>query len=309
MEKNVSILIPVYNGEKTIKPLVEKLLSLLVSEGLKQVILINDGSKDNSHSVCQSIQKENPCVVTYINLSRNFGEHNAVMAGLNYVRGDYVVIMDDDFQNPPEEVSKLFNEAYNKKYDILYTYYPRKEHSFFRNLGSSFNSMVAHFMLNTPKGLYLSSFKCLSKFTVKEIIKYKGPYPYIDGLALRCTGNIGKIEVKHDKRQNGRSGYTLRKLINLWLNMFTNFSIIPLRLSSLLGLLFSFLGFIFSIEAIIEKIIRPHIPMGWPSLIVVIMIFSGVQLLILGLLGEYVGRLFLSYNQSPQFVIYEIFDE
>lgn len=309
MEKNVSILIPVYNGENTIKPLVEKLLSLLVSEGLKQIVLVNDGSKDNSHSVCQSLQKENPHIITYINLSKNFGEHNAVMAGLNYTGGDYVVIMDDDFQNPPEEVAKLFNEAYNKKYDILYTYYSKKEHSLFRNIGSYFNSMIANFMMGTPKDLYLSSFKCISKFIVKEIIKYKGPYPYIDGLALRCTGNIGKIEVRHEKRKEGRSGYTFRKLINLWLNMFTNFSIIPLRLSSFLGLLFSILGFIFSIMAIIEKLIRPQIPIGWPSLIVVIMIFSGAQLLILGLLGEYLGRLFLSYNQTPQFVIYEVFNE
>jgi undecaprenyl-phosphate 4-deoxy-4-formamido-L-arabinose transferase len=175
-----------------------------------------------------------------------------------------------------------------------------------KNLGSRFSNWVADFIVDKPKGLYLSSFKCLSRFTVQEIIKYKGPYPYIDGLALRCTRDIGKIEARHVPRREGRSGYTFRRLVGLWLNMFINFSVIPLRLSTFVGLGFSFLGMSLSIFVLIDKFYHPDIPMGWPSLIVAVMVFSGVQLVVLGLVGEYVGRLFLSSNQTPQFVIREI---
>jgi len=304
----LSIVIPVYNSVNTIGDLVEKLISILTLNNL-QIILVNDGSRDNSHRVCFELTSKYPERITYISLSRNFGEHNAVMAGLNYVKGDYVVIMDDDFQNPPEEVLNLLNEARTGQHDIVYTYYERKQDSWLRNLGSKFNDWVANFMLQKPRGLYLSSFKCFSKLIVQEIIKYKGPYPYIDGLALRCTTNIGKIKVRHDKRKKGSSSYTIKKLIRLWLNMFVNFSIVPLRISFFLGLIFSCLGLILSIFIVIDKLLNPEIPLGWPSLIITVMVFSGVQLLILGLLGEYIGHLLLSNNRKPQFVIRNVFKE
>jgi undecaprenyl-phosphate 4-deoxy-4-formamido-L-arabinose transferase len=161
-------------------------------------------------------------------------------------------------------------------------------------------------MLDKPPDLYLSSFKCLSRFTVGEILKYPGPFPYIDGLALRCTGNIGKLEVRHEPRREGRSNYTFRKLVRLWLNMFVNFSVMPLRVSTLMGLAFSALGFLMGVWVFIEKMVRPDVPVGWPSVIVAILLFSGVQLIMLGLLGEYLGRLFLSSNQTPQYVVREV---
>jgi undecaprenyl-phosphate 4-deoxy-4-formamido-L-arabinose transferase len=300
-----SIVIPVYNGAKTIGRLVER-LSEVLPEGGFQIVLVNDGSQDDSHEVCRELSAKDP-FITYVNLARNFGEHNAVMAGLQFVEGDYTVIMDDDFQNPPEEVLKLVDEARLGQFDVVYTYYSKKKHSLFRNLGSRFNDWVANFMLDKPKDLYLSSFKCLSRFAVKEILKYNGPYPYIDGLVLRSTSNIGKVEVSHARREEGRSGYTLRKLVRLWLNMFVNFSVMPLRASSVLGLVFSTLGLIFSVAVIVEKLLHPEIPIGWPSLIVVVMMFSGVQLLMLGLIGEYLGRLFLSMNATPQFAVREVY--
>lgn len=298
----LTILIPVYNGSKTIERLVERLIELLNSQGL-QIVLVNDGSQDDSHQVCLGIAARHPSIVTYVDLARNFGEHNAVMAGLNYMVGDYVVIMDDDFQNPPEDVQALIEAARTGQHDIVYTYYPRKEHSWFRNFGSRFNDLVATFMLEKPRDLYLSSFKCMNRFLVNEIIKYRGPYPYIDGLALRCTRRIGKVQVHHARRVEGRSGYTLRKLVRLWLNMFVNFSVIPLRVSSLLGLVFSALGGVMSLLVVVEKLSHPEIPIGWPSLVVIVTTFSGLQLLMLGLIGEYLGRLFLSFNQTPQFVV------
>ncbi len=302
----ITVLIPVYNGARTIGHLVEKLIAILDSEHL-QIVLVNDGSQDNSHEVCHGLTLKYPSIVTYLNLSKNFGEHNAVMAGLNHADGDYVVIIDDDYQNPPEEVSRLINEASSKQYDVVYTFYKRKRHNWFRNMGSRFNNWVATSMLDKPRNLYLSSFKCISRFVVQEIIKYKGPFPYLDGLVLRCTRNIGRIEVSHEKRKEGRSGYTLRKLIRLWFNMFLNFSVVPLRISSGLGLILSCMGIIMAVVVMIEKFLHPEVPMGWPSLFTAIMIFSGVQLLILGLLGEYVGHLFLSSNGTPQFVIRDIY--
>jgi undecaprenyl-phosphate 4-deoxy-4-formamido-L-arabinose transferase len=301
----ISIVIPVYNGAATIGDLVDRLIDVLSTNTL-QIVLVNDGSADQSDLACRALYVRYPETVTYVNLSKNFGEHNAVMAGLRHARGDYVVIMDDDFQNPPEEVTRLIDHACAHGYDIVYTRYPRKQHHWFRNLGSRLNDWVANFMLDKPRNLYLSSFKCLSRFTVGEIIKYTGPYPYIDGLALRCTRSIGTVEVTHQPRRNGRSNYTLRRLVRLWLNMSVNFSVMPLRLSGLMGLVFSIFGFVLGVRVFIEKMLRPDLPIGWASVLVAIVLFSGVQLLMLGLIGEYLGRLFLTINQTPQFVVREV---
>jgi undecaprenyl-phosphate 4-deoxy-4-formamido-L-arabinose transferase len=303
----ISIVIPVYNGGKTIAPLVDRLIGILGMHQL-QIVLVDDASPDDSDLVCRGIYTHHPETVTYLKLARNFGEHNAVMAGLRHARGDYVVIMDDDFQNPPEEVTRLIEHASTHGYDVVYSYYPNKRHHWFRNLGSWLNDRMATFMLDKPRDLYLSSFKCLSRFAVGEIIKYTGPFPYIDGLALRCTRNIGKIAVRHDQRKEGRSGYTFRKLVRIWLNMFVNFSVMPLRVSTLMGLAFSALGLLMAVLVVIEKLARPDVPIGWSSVVVAVVLFSGVQLVMLGLVGEYLGRLFLTNNQTPQYTIREVFD-
>ncbi len=303
----VSIVIPVYNGARTVGPLVGRLLDVLHDHDL-QVVLVNDGSPDHSDEVCREIQAAHPQAVTYVRLAKNFGEHNAVMAGLRHARGDYVVIMDDDFQNPPEEVTRLIDHAVGGDYDVVYTYYARKHHHWFRNLGSRLNSLVASYMLDKPRDLYLSSFKCLSRFAVREIVKYEGPFPYIDGLALRATRHIGKIEVRHEPRREGRSNYTLRKLMHLWLSMFVNFSVMPLRVSTVMGLLLSAVGFLLGLAVLVEKLLVPGVPIGWSSVVIAMALFSGVQLVMLGLVGEYLGRLFLSTNQTPQFVIREVLD-
>lgn len=302
----ISIVIPVYQGAKTISELTDELVKKLANNKL-EIVLVNDGSRDNSHDVCLAIFKKYKEVIKYINLSKNFGEHNAVLAGLNYVTGDYAVIIDDDFQNPPEEIQTLVDTAVKGNFDVVYTYYEKKFHSWLRNLGSAFNNLVANYLLNKPRDLYLSSFKCLNKFLVGEVIKYKGPFPYIDGLILRTTHNIGKVLVRHYKRREGKSGYTLRKLTRLWLNMFINFSVYPLRVSTFFGFLFSVLGVILSIYSVIEKILNPALPIGITSIFVAILIFAGIQLLMLGMIGEYIGKQFLASNQTPQYVIHDSF--
>jgi glycosyltransferase involved in cell wall biosynthesis len=300
-----SIVIPVYNGASTIGPLVERLIEVLPATTL-QIVLVDDGSLDASDEVCRALGARYAGVVTYVKLGRNFGEHNAVMAGLWHARGDYAVIMDDDFQNPPEEVGRLIDHARQHRYDVVYTHSELKHHHWFRNLGSRLNDRMANFMLGKPRHLYLSSFKCLSRFLVGEILKYRGPYPYIDGLALRCTRNIGTIEVRHAPRREGRSNYTARKLLGLWLNMFVNFSVMPLRVSTVVGLACSMLGLALGVEVLVERLVRPGVPVGWASVLVSVVLFSGVQLVMLGLLGEYLGRLFLTENQTPQFVVREV---
>ncbi len=301
----VSIVIPVYNSENSIGELVDVLVREFHDETL-EIILVNDGSRDNSHGVCLRKFEQHPGIVRYLQLARNFGEYNAVMAGLNHASGDYIITMDDDFQNPPAEARRMLETMRQGDYDVLYTYFGEKRHHWFRNFGSWFNDKVATFLLEKPGDLYLSSFKCMNAFIVAEIIKYKGPYPFIDGLILRATRNIGRLQVQHAERREGHSNYTLAKLIGVWLNMCTNFSVVPLRVSFFLGTLLTVFGvllLLYFLLAIYWLQPEEFWPPGWPTLVVCIITFSGTQLMILGLLGEYLGKLFVSYNGRPQYVV------
>lgn len=304
MEKiKVSVVIPVYKGEQTIGRLVEELIRTMSISYNLEIMLVNDNSPDDSEAICELLFRKHPDIVRFYSLAKNVGEHNAVMAGLNQASGDYMVIMDDDFQNPISEVVKLVNYATQNGCDVTYTYYKKKKHSFFRNLASGINDKVANLMLKKPKDLYLSSFKVLNRFIVDEIVKYDLPYPYIDGLILRTTEKIAKMEVEHHKREAGRSGYTLTKLVRLWLNMFTSFSILPLRAATIIGMIFAFIGLILGVVTVIEKLSNPDLPLGYAATIVIVSIFAGIQLMSLGMIGEYVGRIFMSFNKKPQYTI------
>lgn len=305
----ISIVIPVYNSEDTIETLVLQLIDELSYFYSLEIVLVNDDSRDDSENRCINLYNQYPSFIRFYSLAKNVGEHNAVMAGLNHVSGDYIVIMDDDFQNPISEVIKLVKEGIKSDNDVIYTFYERKRHAFWRNAGSWFNDRVANIMLEKPKDLYLSIFKLLNKFLVQEIVKYDLPFPYIDGLIVRTTNKIGKIKVGHQERLNGPSGYTVRKLFRLWLNMFINFSILPLRVSILMGFVFSFIGLLLGINTVYEKMVDPNLPLGWATLIVITCIFAGVQLIALGMIGEYLGRIFLSQNRKPQFTVRKAYDE
>jgi len=299
----LSIVIPVYNGAKTIHKLVVEVRKTL-SAYHPEIILVNDGSIDNSEQVCENIATTFPDVIA-ISLRKNFGEHNAVMCGLNHVTGDYVAIIDDDFQNPPSEIIKLLDEA-RKGYDVVYSKYKSKKHNIFRNIGSRFNDSMATILLEKPRGLYLSSFKIISKSLIDEIIGYHGPFPYIDGLIFRSTGNISSVYVEHSKRNEGRSNYTFKKLVSLYLNMFINFSIKPLRFFIFMGILVFLTGLGLAISFVIEKFQHPDIPAGWASIAILIILFSGFQIIFLGVLGEYLGKQYLHQNGYPQWTIKKI---
>src|SRR5437763_3759361 len=242
-DPELSLVIPVYNGSRTIGPLVDHIMKIFASTSF-EVVLVNDGSRDDSEKVCAQLAQKFPQLVTFVHLSRNFGEHSAVLAGFTQARGRYVAVLDDDGQNPPEEVVRMLDELKRKKLDVVYGHYIEKKHSWFRNLGSRFNDRIATLMLHKPKDLYLSSFKVMNRFVVGEITKYRGPYPYTDGLIYRTTRKIAQIPVQHRTSANGPSRYTLRRLVRLWLNMFLNFSVAPLRLSVYAGLCASLLSLV-----------------------------------------------------------------
>ncbi len=300
----LSIVVPVYRGAATVGLLVET-LSALRPEGGLEIVLVNDGSPDNSGDVCRALQQSATVPLTYIEHARNFGEHNAVMTGLRHARGSYVITMDDDLQNPPEEVLKLYDHARLGGWDVVYTRYAVKEHEGWRNLGSRFANKVADLLLDKPKGLYLSSFRCMSALAVREVAKYRGPYPYVDGLLMQVTQRLDSIEVKHLPRAEGRSNYTIKRLVLLWLNLATNFSVLPLRMAILAGVAMGFLGILGALLVIIEALIGVT-PSGWASMMTVTLLIAGVQFLILGVLGEYVGRAFLSANGKPQGVVRDV---
>ena len=300
----LSIVVAVYRGAATVGRLVAA-LSLLRPEGGLEIVLVNDGSPDNSGEVCRALEASATVPVTYLEHARNFGEHNAVMSGLRHARGAYVITMDDDLQNPPEEVVKLYDHARLGQWDVVYTRYAEKQHEGWRNLGSRFANAVADQLLDKPKGLYLSSFRCMSALVVREVTKYAGPYPYIDGLIMQVTQRIASIEVLHLARAEGRSNYTMVRLIRLWLNLATNFSVLPLRLAIFAGAGMGVLGLL-GAALVMAEALTGSPPSGWASSMTMMLLIAGVQFLILGVLGEYVGRAFLSANGKPQGVVRQV---
>ena len=242
-EPALSFVIPLYYSADTIRPLVKTIEALQV-EGGHELILVNDGSTDTTMAVCRELIREAKIPIILVNHSRNFGEHNAVLTGYRQARGSYVVNLDDDGQNPPDEAVRLWRHARDQNIDAAYGYYSTKKHSLWRNLGSALTNKMSDHMLDKPAGFYLSSFRCVSAFVAKEVSTHAGPYPYIDGLILQVTQNIGSLEVRHDERQAGESGYTLRRLLRLWVSSFVNFSIMPLRLATLLGLVMAVAGLV-----------------------------------------------------------------
>ncbi len=302
----ISFVIPCYRSERTIAMVVDEIRSKMAEmENYEyEVILVNDCSPDNTLMVIKRLCVENHNVIG-VSHAKNFGQHAALMAGFSFVSGDIVVCLDDDGQTPADEVDKLLRKV-ESGYDVVYAEYKQKKHSFYRNAGSWINKKMTEIMLNKPKELYISSYFAAKRFVIDEIIRYKGAYPYIIGLVLRSTKSICNVEVRHRERIEGSSGYSMKKLIALWMNGFTAFSILPLRVASYSGAFIAIIGFVYAVVAVVQKIINPERVLGWSSTISVIMIMGGIILLMLGILGEYVGRIYISINNSPQYVIKEV---
>jgi glycosyltransferase involved in cell wall biosynthesis len=300
---HLSIVVPLFNAAATL-PALHQAISALQVEGGHELILVNDGSRDDTEAVALKLTRESQLPTRFLSLSRNFGEHNAVLAGLRAVSGHYVVTMDDDLQNPPSEALKLLALAESEKCDVVYGIYERKEHAWWRNAGSWLTNRIADFVVDKPRKLYLCSFRCLSRFVVDEIVKSRTPYPYIDGLIFQVTQHVGTVRVRHVERAEGESGYSVRKLLRLWISMLVNVSVLPLRLMTLAGMITSALGFLAVIEVVFEYLLHKT-PTGWSSTMAAMLLLAGIQLLLLGIMGEYVGRIYLGISEKPQSVVRE----
>lgn len=303
--KMISFVIPCYRSAQTLQGVIQEIETTITKiENYKwEIILINDCSPDNTWGVIEEISKIYP-KVTGINLSKNFGQHAALMAGFRYAKGDIILCLDDDGQTPAEEMDKLLAEI-EKGRDVVYAKYDHKMHSAFRNFGSKINELMARFMLGKPKDLFVSSYFAARRFVIDDMIRYEKSYPYVIGLVLRATKNISNVSVNHRERELGTSGYTMKKLLGLWFNGFTAFSIQPLRIATMIGGACASLGFIYGIFTIVKKFVNPDVPMGFSSMMAALVFIGGMIMIMLGLIGEYIGRIYISLNNSPQYVVRE----
>ena len=238
-------------------------------------------------------------------LFRSVGQTNAVMEGYRYAQGDYIVEMDDDMQMPASAIPDMLHMLEAGNYDVVFAKYPEQKESAFRRFGSRINNKMTEIMLGKPRDIRINSFFAMRKFVAQEIIKYANNYPYLYGIIFAVTTNVANLNVVHRERTNGKSNYTFRKLFGLWLNGFLNFSVQPLRFAVRFGGTITIVSFLIALILIIQRLLGGTLAIGWTSTIVVIIFFSGIQLIGIGLLGEYIGRLYLSASRLPRATIKE----
>ena len=299
----LSYVIPIYRCQDTVGRLIERLDNLTISDPW-EVIFVDDGSPDNTYAEVKKRLETTSLKATLVRHTRNFGEHQAVITGYRYSHGEYVINIDDDLQNPPEEAIKLWQKAKRDNLDAVYAdFLEDKKHSLWRNLGSLFANKTAHLLLDFPNDIYLASFRCLSRTIINLIKEHSSPYVYIDGLVSQYTNRIGTIRARHDPRQIGVSNYNMRRLARLWLIILTGFSVMPLRFASVVGIAVTALGLIAILIILIEVMLIGAIVPGWVSLMSVLLFLGGLQCFILGVIGEYIGRIFLTISGKPQSAI------
>ncbi len=303
MKPDVSVVIPVYGSANILPSLVARLESTLracVADAF-EVILVHDHGPDNAWQVIGELAGGRHWLKG-VNLRRNAGQHNAVMAGFAHASGEFIITMDDDLQHDPDDIPRIL-QAMHAGADLCYVRFSDRKHALWKKAGSAFNDYVASKLLDKPRNLYLSPFRGIRRDVCLTALEYRGPFVYVDGLLLQATSSYASITARHHARQDGKSGYSLRKSISLWLQMATSFSIVPLRLVSLAGVAASMLAFLLALGVVWQKLANPGIAVGWPSLIVAVLFMAGLQLLALGAIGEYTGRILLNVNSRPQYVV------
>jgi len=301
----ISIVVPVYNSEDCVLELNKAVQEAFRNFNDYELILVNDKSKDNSWSKIQEAGKLND-KITGISFRKNYGQDAALMAGLRASKGEYVVIMDDDLQHAPADIFKLYEHC-QKGYDVCFALFPKKKQNNWKNIGSSLNGKISEKLLDKPAEIYLSPFKIIKREVVEEIIKYSGPYPYVDATLLTITSNLSQIEIEHHDRFKGKSNYNLFRSALVFINHVTNYSIYPLRLVTITGFAAAIVSFILGILYIIQYLLGlTHKVEGWITIVILLIFFGGLMLMSLGLIGEYIGRIFISVNNKPQYTIEKI---
>lgn len=305
--KLLSFVIPCYRSEKTIEKVFDEIISVVSqkSDYDYEIIAVNDCSPDKVYDVLQKRAFEN-AKIKVINFAKNMGKHSAVMAGYSVARGEYIINLDDDYQCPVNELWKLIKPLEMNQCDVATASYLKKKETVVKRMGSTINLKMTESMLDKPKGLRIENFNAMKKFVCDEMIRYKNPYPYLEGLIFRATNNIIAVQMEQRERaDDNKSGFTFKKSRALLLNGLTAFSIKPLQVSSLVGVLFAIFGFIYGIYTIINKLIHPDMVMGYASLMSALLFSVGLIMIMLGVIGEYLGRIYVCINQSPQYVIRE----
>lgn len=297
----LSFVIPCYGSENTISDVVTEIKSTIGDKYSYEIILVNDNSPDGVWSVIAKLASEDE-KVKGLSLARNFGQHAALMAGYSYCSGEYVISLDDDGQTPVDAVPDLIAKL-EEGYDVVYGSYPKIKQSLFRIFGSKVNELMTEVLIGKPKGLKATSYYIARRFIIEEMLRYKNAYPYVGGLVFRATKNIANVPVQHRERAQGASGYSLRKLLSLWFNGFTAFSEKPLRLATFVGVIVAMIGFIYGIVIVVRKIMIPATQLGYSSMMATMLFLGGIIMLLLGVIGEYIGRIYISLNSAPQFVI------
>ena len=298
----ISFVIPCYRSEQTITSVVDEVRRTMptLPEYDYEIILVNDCSPDGTFAVIRELAENDERIVA-VDLAKNFGQHAALMAGFHHCAGDVIVCLDDDGQTPADEVGKLLSKL-DEGYDVVYASYEHKQHASWRNWGTKLNNKMTEIMLGKPKELSIPSYLAARRFIIDEMLSYTHCYPYVDGLILRTTRSICNVPVKHRAREQGESGYTLVKLVSLWMNGFTSFSVKPLRIATYCGAAAAFFGFLYLIVIIVKHFVDSAIPAGWSSTMALMLLIGGIILLVLGMIGEYIGRIYMCINASPQYV-------
>ncbi len=305
--KKISFVIPCYNSQNTVGKVVAEIDQVFLENKAYsyEIILVNDGSpKDDTYGTICRLADENPRVIA-VNLSKNFGQDSALMAGYSQTTGDYIVSLDDDGQNPASEAVKLL-AALEEGYDVAFGRYLVKKHNWFKNLGSRLNDYMACLLLDKPKKLRLCSYFAMNRFVVEQMLLDRNSCPYIWGLILRTTDHITNVTIDHRAREEGTSNFTLRKCFQVWMNGFIAFSVKPLRFSTFVGTGVAILGFLYGIYVVIRQLLYGEPVAGWSSLMTVLLLIGGLILMMLGLVGEYIGRMNINLNRTPQYVFREV---
>ena len=301
LNDKLSFVIPCYRSEKTISQVIVKIIETVESKNPYEIICVNDCSPDGLYTVLKRLAEKNNNIKV-INLAKNFGQHNAIMAGCHYVTGDIVICLDDDGQNNPSDCYKLVN-ALNDDVDIAFAKYPSKKESTFRLFGSWAVNKLNQLLFSNPDKIETNSYFACKRFIVEEIIRYDNAYPNLTRLIFRAAKRIINVNIPHYKREEGHSGYSFIKLFSVLIDNITTFSIKPLRIATWLGSIITFLSFLYLIYLLIKKMINPDILLGYSSMMSSIIFFGGVQLIVLGVMGEYIGRIYTCLNKAPQFVV------